>query len=126
LDTQSVEEQPQASRIQKCHELPPLPERMERNQIRTILTGDESWFMLGYQHAVKWSLSREYVSERVRQQIGTQKSMLTVIWGIDGFRVVDLMTSQRSFNSEYFVSHVLASMVAKVFPRGRVPHTRRP
>jgi hypothetical protein len=37
-----------------------------------ILTGDASWFMLEYQHAVKWSLSRENVSERVRQQIGTK------------------------------------------------------
>jgi histone-lysine N-methyltransferase SETMAR len=35
------------------------------------------------------------------------------------------MTLQRSFTSEYFVSHVLAPMVAKVFPRGRIPHTRR-
>jgi histone-lysine N-methyltransferase SETMAR len=51
--------------------------------------------------------------------------MLTVIWGVDGFYVVDLMISQRSFNSEYFVSHVLARMVAKILPRGRIPHTRR-
>jgi transposase len=34
------------------------------------------------------------------------------------------MTSQRSFHSEYFVSHILAPMVAKVFP-GRIPQTRR-
>jgi histone-lysine N-methyltransferase SETMAR len=51
--------------------------------------------------------------------------MLTVIWGIDGFHVVDLMTSRRSFNYESFVSHVLAPMVAKGFPMGRIPHTRR-
>jgi uncharacterized membrane protein len=44
--------------------------------------------------------------------------MLTVIWGADGFHVVDLMTSQRSFHFEYFVSHVLAPMIAKIFPRG--------
>jgi hypothetical protein len=50
--------------------------------------------------------------------------MLTVILGVDGFHVVDLMTSQRSFNSEYFVSHVLAPMVAEVFPRGRIPDAR--
>jgi histone-lysine N-methyltransferase SETMAR len=51
--------------------------------------------------------------------------MLTVIWGVDGFHVVDLMTLQRSFNSEYFVSHVLTPTVAKLFPRGTIPHTRR-
>jgi hypothetical protein len=67
-----------ASRIQKCQELLPLPEKMEANKFRNILTGDERRFMFEYQHAVKWSLSREDVSERVRQQIGI-KIMLTVI-----------------------------------------------
>jgi hypothetical protein len=81
--------------------------------------------VLEYQHAAKWSPSREDVSERVREQIGTKKLVFTVIWGVDGFHLVDLITSQRSFNSEYFVSHVLATMVAKVFPRGRIPQTCR-
>jgi hypothetical protein len=44
--------------------------------------------------------------------------MLTIIWGVDSFHLVDLMTSKRNFNSDYFVSHVLAPMVAKVFPGG--------
>jgi hypothetical protein len=98
---------------------------MEANKFHDILTGDESWFMLEYQQAVKWSLSREDVSESLRQQIDRKTSMLTVTCGVDSFYVVDLMTSQRSFNSEYFVSHVLAPIAAKVFPRGRIRHTRR-
>jgi hypothetical protein len=51
--------------------------------------------------------------------------MLIIIWGVDGFHVVGLMTSQRSFNSDHIVNHVLVPMVAKVFPRERVPRTRR-
>jgi hypothetical protein len=51
--------------------------------------------------------------------------MLTVIWGVDGCHVVEVMTSQHNFNSECFASHVLAPMVAKAFPRGRIPHTCR-
>jgi transposase len=98
---------------------------MEANKFRNILTGDESWSMLEYQHAVKWSLSREDVSTRARRQIGTKTLMLTVIWEVDDFHVVDLMTSQRSFNSGSFVSRVLAPMVAKVFSRGRIPYARR-
>jgi hypothetical protein len=64
-------EQLRASRIQKCQELLPLPEGMDANKFRNVLTGDESWFMLEYQHAVQWSFSREDGSEKVRQQIGT-------------------------------------------------------
>jgi hypothetical protein len=65
-------EQLRASMIQKCQELIPLLERMDANKFRNILTGDESWFMLEHHHAVKLSLSREDVSERVRQQIDTK------------------------------------------------------
>jgi hypothetical protein len=44
-----------------------------------------------------------------------QKFILTVIWGVGGFHVVDLMTSQCRFNYECFASPFLAPMVAKVF-----------
>jgi hypothetical protein len=44
---------------------------MEANKSCNILTADESWLIFEYQHAVKWSLSREDVSEKVRQQIVT-------------------------------------------------------
>jgi hypothetical protein len=46
-------EQLRASRIQKYQELLPVRERMEANEFRNILTGDESWFVLEYQPAVK-------------------------------------------------------------------------
>jgi hypothetical protein len=44
--------------------------------------------------------------------------MLSVIGRVDGFHAVDLMTAQRSFNSEYFMNHVLEPTVAKTLPRG--------
>jgi hypothetical protein len=65
-------EQLRASRIQKCQELLPLLERMETNKCLNILTGDQSWLVLERQRAVKWNLSREDVSKRVRQPIGTK------------------------------------------------------
>jgi hypothetical protein len=53
---------------------------MEANKFRNILTGDESWFTLEYQQAVKRNLSCEDVSERVRQQIGT-KTLCSLLFG---------------------------------------------
>jgi hypothetical protein len=52
---------------------------MAANKFRTIVTSDESWFTLEYQHSAKWSIHREEVPERARQQIGTKKLMLIVI-----------------------------------------------
>jgi hypothetical protein len=44
---------------------------------------------------------------------------------VGGFRVVDFMTSQRSFNSQYFVNNVMTPPIAITFPQGRIPHARR-
>jgi hypothetical protein len=48
-------------------------------------------------------LSRDEVPQNVKTDIGTVKFMLTVIWGINGFHVIDLMPAQCRFNSQYFV-----------------------
>jgi hypothetical protein len=50
--------------------------------------------------------------------------MLTVIWGIDAFHVVDLKTEQHSHNTKYFLSYVLEALLFAVFPYGRKPHSR--
>jgi hypothetical protein len=67
-------EQLRVTRIQKCHELLQLLEAMEASKSRNILTGDESWFTLGYQPSAKWSLFREDVPSRVRQSVSTKRS----------------------------------------------------
>jgi hypothetical protein len=54
-----------------------------------------------------------------------KKFMLTVIWGISDFHVVDLITSQHSFDSQYSVSNLMAPLIANIYPRGRIPHVRR-
>jgi hypothetical protein len=54
----------------------------------------------------------------VNQMISTKNVMLTVIWRIDGFHVVDMMPLGR-FNTEYFVTHVMDPLLTKVFPEGK-------
>jgi hypothetical protein len=88
------------------------------------VTGDESQFTLELQESAKWSTSREDVPQRVKQ-IGTRKFMLTVIWGVDGFHVVDLMTSHCSFDSQYFMDNIMILLVEKVFSEGRDPDASR-
>jgi hypothetical protein len=57
----------------------------------SVITGDESWFYLEYQHASQWRVSRDEVPERVDPAIGTAKFMFMAIWGVNGFRLLDLM-----------------------------------
>jgi hypothetical protein len=57
--------------------------------------------------------------------IDTPKLMLTVIWGVFGFHVVDLMTVQDRFNSQYFADNVVIPLTQEIFPGGRRAHIRR-
>jgi hypothetical protein len=54
-----------------------------------------------------------------------QKFQLTGIWGVGGFHVVDLMTSERSFDSQYFVRNIMTPLIANIFPQWRILHTCR-
>jgi hypothetical protein len=41
------------SRLEKCRELLPMLEGMDGNNFRSLVTGDESWFTLEFQHSAK-------------------------------------------------------------------------
>jgi hypothetical protein len=43
--------------------------------------------------------------------------MLTVIWGITGFHVVDLMTERHNHNTQYFLSHILERVLLQDFQK---------
>jgi hypothetical protein len=98
---------------------------MEANNFHDIVTSDESCFTLELRQSAKWSTSHEDLPQRVRQQIGTREFILTVIWGVDRFRVVNLMISRRAFDSECFEDNLIVSVVEKVLPNGRNPDARR-
>jgi hypothetical protein len=51
--------------------------------------------------------------------------MFAVIWEIDGFHVVDLMSRQHSYNTPYFLSHSLEPLMLAVFLDSRKSHSRR-
>jgi hypothetical protein len=78
--------------METCRELLPILKAHEKNKSQKFVTGDESLFIWKFRHSPKWSVSRDNVPQKMKQQTGAQKFMLTAIWGIDGFHVVDLMT----------------------------------
>jgi hypothetical protein len=74
---------------------------------------------------MQWSICREDVDFAVTSTINTPKFMLTVICGLGGFHVVDLMTSQARFNLLSFVDHVMKPLIRRIGPSGRRPHAHR-
>jgi hypothetical protein len=61
----------------------------------------------------------------VDQATGTAKFMLTAIWDVNGFHLLDLVPSQCKLNAQYFVEYVLVPMVQAVFPQGKARYTLR-
>jgi hypothetical protein len=49
--------------IYKCREVLPMLEGLEKGQFRNVMTGDESWFTLQFQHSAKWDVSRDDVPQ---------------------------------------------------------------
>jgi hypothetical protein len=86
-------------RMETFRELLPILKAHEKTKFQRLVTGDERWFTLEFHHPTKWSVSRGDVPQKAKQQIGTQKFMLAVIWGINGFHIVDLMTEQHTHNT---------------------------
>jgi histone-lysine N-methyltransferase SETMAR len=50
--------------------------------------------------------------------------MLSVLWGTDEFYTVNMMTERHSYNTQYFVSHILEPLMLAVFPGRRRSHSR--
>ena len=40
-------------------------------------------------------------------KIQMKKVMVTIIWGVNGIYIVDFLPDGESYNSEYFVEHIL-------------------
>jgi hypothetical protein len=112
-------------RVAKCGELLRALEALQRTHFHHIITGDENWFYLEYQHASQWSISGSEAAQRVDPAIGTAKFMITAIYGVNGFHLLDLLPSQCRFNVQYFVEHVMAPLVQTVFPQERTRSTPR-
>jgi histone-lysine N-methyltransferase SETMAR len=109
-------------RLEMRGRLLPMLEVRELDLFRMLVTEDESWLLSEYQHSTKWSVARDEVPTRVSQTIGTKTVMLTLIWGIDGFHVVNMMPLGGCFNIEYFLTHITDPLLAKAFPEGRKSH----
>jgi hypothetical protein len=47
--------------------------------------------------------------------------MLPIIWGFDGFHVVNLMTEQHSYNIHDFLGNTIEPLLHEILPDGRKP-----
>jgi len=75
------------------------PEMLEKT-----ITGDQAWFYLDNPFEEQWTESPSDVSTHVKRTIQSKKVMITVLWGIHGFYLVDPLPDDQTYDSIYFVT----------------------
>lgn len=118
-DSQKVDRACQSSQLKN------LLEKCKHNSYRNLLTGDQSWFTLSYSANGMWLESDEYPTKYVKDSIGSEKIMLTVIWNPFGFHIIDFLPEGTSFNSSYFIEHILTPLESKKCQIWNQSHNRK-
>jgi hypothetical protein len=83
----------------------------ERDDWHRLMTGDESWFFFDTSPRRMWTLPRDDVVTKPRQQIQSKKFMFTIIWNPTGFYVFDRFPNDTKMNSDYFVTNAYFSQI---------------
>jgi hypothetical protein len=102
----------------------PFLHAAERDGWHHIVTADESLFFFDTSPRRMWTLSRDNVATKSRQQIHGRKFMFTIIWNPTGFYVVDRLPNDTKMNSDYFVTNIFISLEQMIFPCRRAPHEK--
>jgi hypothetical protein len=100
----------------------PLLHAAQRDIWHHIVTSDESWFFFDTLPRRMWTLSRDDMATKPRQQIQSKKFMFLIICNPTGFYVVDRLPNDTKMNSAYFVTNILTPLEEVIFPQGRALH----
>jgi hypothetical protein len=66
------------------HGLLEVLKKDEANDFQNLLTGDKPWSYFEYPQDSLWATSRDEVSERIKEAIDTEKSLISVVWFVKG------------------------------------------
>ena len=112
-------------RVQDAKELMCLLKGAQSNKWMNIFTGDESMFILHYSVKGAWVEYDENPPESEQTKIQTMKIMITVIWGISGICVLDMLPQGMKFNSNYFINNIVNKFAScEAVQRVRTSHRR--
>jgi hypothetical protein len=78
-----------AERVTLSHEILAVFESDRRTRFQNVITGDEFWFFLSYPRDSIWAQSRDEVPERISQKIDSEKSLISVLWSVNGMHSLE-------------------------------------
>jgi hypothetical protein len=72
-----------------------------------------------------WALVKDEVAMKTRTGIQSKKFMLTVMWTLHGFHVIDRLPTGAKSNSTHYTTNGLEPFHQTFFPQGRNSHGKR-
>ena len=84
-----------------------LLQECQQDKYRTIITGDQSWFIYNYAPEGAWVLEDDNLPICQNPHHLIEKMMITIIWGVNGTYILDELPEGEHYNSEYFIEHIL-------------------
>ena len=110
-----LNEQQKSRRKIDCMEM--LRILTEDPSVFIVLTGDETWINWDNSFKAMWLLENEKPPDVVKKNISSRKTMISVIWGMNGIvSVVGLPTGQ-TFTKGFFVNNVLHDLDQQISAR---------
>lgn len=100
-------------------------QKQAKSDFKFVITGDESWFYFNYSHTHLWSHDNDNVPQRVNLGTCSSKLMLTIMWSVDEFFVVEWLENGMKFNSQYFCNIILEKLIEKICFHGWNPKIRK-
>ena len=103
----------QLRRFNEVKDLHFFLKRRKQNNWDGLVTGDQSWFFLSYPHKGKWCTPEEESPQEVSQACNWNKIMVTILWSVNGFHVVNAKPTSVRFNSSYMCDIILPELLEK-------------
>ena len=100
-------------RIDACSDLVKILKACKQLNWRNIITGDQLWFTYSYGINGAWLADEDEPPIIVDSKIKIKKIMVTVIWGVHGTYLIDVLPEKASFNTSYFIERIINPLSEK-------------
>jgi hypothetical protein len=97
-------------RVTLSQELLPMLEQQKRRSGDDIVIFDESLFCLNAKHELIWLQPDGEIPERERPTIQSEKVMLTIVWNLSGFHMINVLSKEFKFNAIFYVTQIFGRL----------------
>lgn len=94
-------------RVEQSKALAEILIASKHESFRNVITGDQKWFNFYNGSSGAWLDIDQKPPQMVDGHISSKKVMVTIIWGVYGFFIVNFLPEGESYDSEYFISNIL-------------------